>query len=173
MDLLDFSENSLYFDEPLDQRAKELIDQASDEYGENDVEPLLLEALDIAPEHLTVLVALYRFYYYQHRLDDALEVAHQALLVSGERLNFPTDWQVISDEHLGAGAQISMAMLRFYLLALKAAGFLNLRLKRWEQAIAMLAKVSGLDEADRLGCAPLLELANRAHQAESPQQAAL
>jgi len=173
VDLLDFSEVSLYFDEPIEEKVNQLINEASENYGETDVEPLLLEAYNLAPTHLSVLVAVYRYYYYQHRLDDALVIAEQALAVSGERLRFPSDWQNVTNDHLGAGALVSMGMLRFYLLALKAAGFLNLRLKRWEDAIKMLMKVVGLDQSDRLGCAALLDIANRAYQVETGELATM
>ena len=169
MDLLDFSEKSLYFDEPLAEQAESLIDQAAAEYGNSNVEPLLLEAYKIAPEHLTVLVALYRYYYYQHRLEDALHIAHQALTVSGQRLKFPQQWYQLTDAHLGAGSLVSMGMVRFYLLA---AGYLNLRLQKWQTAIDMLLKVSELDEADRLGTAALLEIAYSVYPG-SPKQAAV
>lgn len=173
VDLLDFSESTLYFDEPMAEMASKLIDQAAREYGENDVEPLLLEAYKVAPEHLTVLVALYRYYYYQHRLEDALKIADQALAVSGKRLSFPADWNRLNNDHIGAGALVSMGMVRFYLLALKAAGYLNLRLFNWESALDMLTKVSELDEADRLGAAGLVELANSVYQTQNAQQAAM
>lgn len=173
MDLLDFSENSLYFDEPLAELAAMLIEQAAAEYGNSDVEPLLLEAYKIAPEHLTVLVALYRYYYYQHRLKNALDIAQEALAVSGRRLNFPRQWYQLTSEHVGAGALISMGMVRFNLLALKAAGYLNLRLHNWQIAIEMLTKVSELDEANRLGSSALLEIAHSVYQSEKPKKAAM
>jgi tetratricopeptide (TPR) repeat protein len=173
VDLLDFSEKSLYFDEPLSEQAIQLIDQASAEYGSTNVEPLLLQAYEIAPEHLTVLVALYRYYYYQHRLEDALIIAHKALTVSGKRLGFPEIWQQLSSAHIGAGALISMGMVRFYLLALKGAGYLNLRLQKWQTAVDMLTKVASLDEADRLGATALLEIANSVRQSQKPQQMAM
>lgn len=173
MDLLDFSEKSLYFDEPLAEQAVMFIEQAAAEYGNSNVEPLLLEAYKIAPEHLTVLVALYRYYYYQHRLEDALNIAHQALAVSGRRLSFPAQWFQLSDAHLGAGALVSMGMVRFYLLALKAAGYLNLRLQKWQTAVDMLSKVSELDEADRLGVNALLQIARSVHPDQSSKQAAM
>ena len=150
-----------------------MIEQAADEYGTSNVEPLLLQAYNIAPEHLTVLVAMYRYYYYQHRLEDALIIAHQSLSVSGRRLGFPLDWQQLSNAHLGAGALISMGMVRFYLLALKAAGYLNLRLQKWQTAVDMLAKVASLDEADRLGASALLEIANSVYQSQNPQKIAM
>lgn len=173
MDLLDFSEKSLYFDEPLLDQARVLIEKAADQYGQCNVEPLLLEAYSIAPDHLMVLVALYRFYYYQHRLEDALNIAHQALEISGKRLNFPPQWHQLTDAHLGAGALVSMGMVRFYLLALKAAGYLNLRLQKWRTASDMLMKVSEMDEADRLGAAALLEIANSVYQSEQPAKQAV
>ena len=173
MDLLDFSEKSLYFDEPLAEQAALLIEQAAAEYGNSNVEPLLLEAYKIAPEHLVVLVALYRYYYYQHRLEDALNIAHQALAVSGRRLSFPQQWYQLTNAHIGAGALISMGMVRFYLLALKGAGYLNLRLQKWQTAIDMLVKVSELDEADRLGTAALLEIAYSVNPGSRPKQAAV
>ena len=173
MDLLDFTESSLYFDEPLAERAGILIEQAAADYGESNVEPLLLEALKIAPGHLTVLVALYRYYYYQHRLEDAVDIAYHALAVSGKRLGFPDDWKKLTNDHLGSGALVSMGMVRFYLLALKAAGYLNLRLLKWQTAMDMLLKVSELDEADRLGTSALLEIANSVYQSKQPKQAAM
>ncbi len=173
MDLLDFQESSLYFDEPLAEQANTLIVRAAENYGESDVEPLLLKAYKLAPQHLVVLVALYRYYYYQHRLEDALKIAHEALAVSGKRLRFPTDWKQLTADHLGAGALVSMGMVRFYLLALKATGYLNLRLLKWQSAIDMLLKVSELDEADRLGTAALLEIANSVYQNRKPKQAAM
>lgn len=173
MDLLDFSEKSLYFDEPLAEEAIKLIETAAAEYGSSNVEPLLMEAYKIAPEHLMVLVALYRYYYYQHRLEDALHIAHQALAVSGRRLGFPPYWHQLTSNHLGAGALVSMGMVRFYLLGLKAAGYLNLRLQKWQTAIDMLLKVSELDQADRLGAAALLEIAYSVQPGNSTKQVAL
>jgi hypothetical protein len=173
MDLLDINEKTLYFDEPLAKEAEQLISEAADQYGQKDVEPLLVKAHKIAPEHLTVLVALYRYYYYQHRLEDALIIAHQALGVSRQRLKFPYDWRTLTIDHLGAGALISMGMVRFYLLALKAAGYLNLRLGNWQEATEMLAKVSDLDKSDRLGSAALLEIANSIPKEQRSQYTAM
>jgi tetratricopeptide (TPR) repeat protein len=173
VDLLKLSEKSLYFDEPLSVQAEELIVKASEGYGDSNVEPFLLEAYDIAPDHLTVLVALYRYYYYQHRLEDALVIAYKALDLTGKRLSFPNEWNQLTNAHLGAGALISMGMVRFYLLSLKAAGYLNLRLQKWQAANDMLLKVTELDEADQLGAAALLGIANSVQQNQNPKSVAV
>ena len=71
MDLLDFSDCELYFDVPMPAAAEQLLAQASAEYGDPSAETALLRAHLLAPENLAVLVGLYRYYFYQHRLDDA------------------------------------------------------------------------------------------------------
>ena len=75
MDLLDFVETELYFDEPLSTEVSQLLATASAEYGSLEAELALLRASVLSPKHLSVLVALYRYYFYQHRLVAALQVA--------------------------------------------------------------------------------------------------
>ncbi|HLY96123.1 MAG TPA: hypothetical protein VKO66_02840, partial [Sideroxyarcus sp.] len=65
MDLLDFETAELYFDEPLTPEVARLIVAAADNYGSDEGELMLLRANFMAPQHLMVLVALYRYYFYQ------------------------------------------------------------------------------------------------------------
>lgn len=160
MDLLDFEGQSLYFDEPMPEKVKTLLDEAAEAYGKTDSELLLLEAHLMAPENLTVLVALYRYYYYQHRLEHALIVSDRALRASGKLLEFPETWDALDIRYLAYGAMKSMGLVRFYLLCLKAAGYLNLRLRNNDEGLAMLNKVVELDESDRLGARLLIEVFN-------------
>ncbi|GAB4357479.1 MAG: hypothetical protein Kow0060_10870 [Methylohalobius crimeensis] len=114
-----------------------------------------MRAYFLDPRNLSVLVALYRFYYYQHRLEDARMAAFHALAVSGERLGLPADWSQLDWAHLGHSATRSMGLLRFYLLALKGVGYLNLRLGASIAGMAMLAKVREMDPQDQLGTGAL------------------
>jgi len=159
MDLLDFEGQDLYFDEPLPKEVDALIEAASEEYGDPKAESSLMKAFLLAPDNLTVLVALYRYYYYQHQYQNALIIASHALKFSGLRVNFPTDWRELNISHVGAGAIESMSMVRFYLLALKAAAYINLRLLNFETAQEMLLKIIELDSSDRLGATALLAVA--------------
>lgn len=170
MDLLDFDTTSLYFDEPLPTEAARLLEQAGREYSHEQSsersELLLLRAHLIAPSHLAVLVALYRFYYYRHRLDETLRLAHQTLGVAGRALEFPADWRQVEEQHLHrALVRLPMGLVRFYLSSLKAAGYLNLRLRRFDAARDQLRKVITLDSADRLGAGALLDLIERTPRA--------
>lgn len=158
MDLLDFDGQGLYFDEPLAEEVEGLLAEAAEGYGNGTAEAPLLRAYFLASDNLTVLVALYRFYYYQHRLSDALLVARRALAASGSRLGLPERWERVGVYDLGFAAIQSMGMVRFYLLALKGAGYLSLRIGDMSAGAAMLGKVAELDPKDSMGAVALLEL---------------
>jgi tetratricopeptide (TPR) repeat protein len=158
MDLQDFNGEMLYFDEPEPPRVAELLLAASQHYGLGDAEKFLLEAYALAPQNLTVLVGMYRFYYYQHRYADANNIAHAAMSAVATKIDFPADWCELDMNKLGGGVLKSMGLVRFYLLALKGAGYLNLRLGNFEMGLRMLRKVRELDEADRLGAKLLLDV---------------
>lgn len=161
MDLHDFDDTELYFDRPLASAAQRLIEDASTHYGEaaGEAERCLLQAHLLEPRHLTVLVALYRFYYYQHRLEDALQVAERALEVSGADLGLHGDWRQLTVPTVAAAGARSMGLLRFYLLALKGSGLLCLRLERRAEAIERLGTVTAFDPGDQLGTRFLLLMA--------------
>jgi tetratricopeptide (TPR) repeat protein len=158
MDLLDFSDCKLYFEDALPVEAERLIAQAAAEYGEASAELALLRAHLLAPENLTVLVGLYRYYFYQHRLEDALVVAERAMQLSGRHLGLPSDWNLLDETRLGSAATNSFGLLRFYLLALKAASIVLLRLGQIPASRARLIKLAALDTRDQLGAGKLLEV---------------
>lgn len=159
MDLLDFETAELYFDEPLTPEVARLIVAAADNYGSDDEgELMLLRANFMAPQHLMVLVALYRYYFYQHRLEDALLVAESTLAVVGRRLEFPETWAYLREANVGEGVMRSMGLVRFYLMVLKAAGYIHLRLGNVETGQAMLKKLVELDSHDRIGGKALLDV---------------
>jgi hypothetical protein len=162
MDLLDFEAGQLYFDEPIDPVASQAIDSAAEHYGEAQSEQQLLRAYFLEPEHPLVLVALYRFFYYQHRLPDALRVAERVLRLTARRLGLPEDWRLLDEARLASGMCESTTLLRFYLLALKGAGYLELRLGENALALARLQKVAAFDDNDRLGARALIDVAREA-----------
>ena len=159
MDLLDFEAQSLYFEEALPGHVEALLKEAAGAYGSEDAEPLLLRAWFLEPEHLTVLVALYRYYYYQHRYADALLVAERAMVIAGRRLGLRYDWPELTLPSLGPGILRSMTLTRFYLMALKGSGYLLLRSGDIRDGLARLEKVAELDTEDRLGARALVQVA--------------
>jgi hypothetical protein len=158
MDLMDFDQPTLYYDDPVAPEVERLLLAAAASYGEEAAETSLLRAYFLAPEQLVVLVALYRYYFYQHRLEDALLVADRAMAVAGRRLELPEEWQRLHPEHVGHAVLRSMGLLRFYLMVLKAAGYIHMRLERLQTGRAMLEKLVELDSHDRLGGKALLDV---------------
>ncbi|MBK1695277.1 hypothetical protein CKO09_11100 [Chromatium weissei] len=162
MDFFDFSAEALYFDEPVSPAVDALLHAAAAQYGEANAELPLLRAYFYEPEHLTVLVALYRYFYYQQRYEDALRVADQAIAISLARLNLPPRWQELTELEVAQAAAQSMTLTRFLLLALKGASYLLLRLGDAKNALARLEKLAELDTKQRLGITELLALARSA-----------
>lgn len=158
MDFLDFEGQSLYFDESVCPEAEALIHKAAAEYSSNKSESYLHQAFFLAPENLSVHVALYRYYFYKHQLEKAIHVANITLKIVGAQLGLPENWQQLTKAHLGISATKSMGLLRYYFLGLKASGYLHIRIGDTATGIAMLSKVSELDSADRLGAKALLEV---------------
>ena len=156
LDLLDLGEEGLYFDEPCIPEIDALIAQAAHHYGHAMAESHLLRAYFLAPEQLSVLVALYRSSFYQHRLEDALIVAERALEVTARRLHLVGGWSSIGRVALGEAVMRSMGLLRFHLLALKGSAVILLRLGHLDEARLRLAKIAEVDERDALGVLPLL-----------------
>lgn len=122
----------------------------------HEAEPLLLEARRAAPRHPATLIALYRFYFYGHRLADARALAVEALAVAREALgpDFgsapPSETQARFD-----------ASVRFYLFALKGYAYLSLRLGELDDGRAALIELRRLDPQDRVGGAVLAQVLAR------------
>jgi hypothetical protein len=157
MDLQDFKGQMMYFDEPLTAEVEELMNRAAYAYGDGDAEGYLLKAYARAPAHMTVLVGLYRFYYYQHRLPEAIAVAHEVMAEIAPGIGFPDHWEKLTSDDLKRGVLESFTRVRFYLLALKGAAYLTLRLGDMAEGIRMLNKVVEFDTSDRLGARSLLQ----------------
>jgi len=167
VDLLELGPEAMYFDEPCAPEAQELIARAAQHYGEDTAEHCLLRAYFLVPEQLSVLVALYRYYFYQHRMEDALIVAERALDVTARRLNLVGGWSSIGHVALAEAVMCSIGLLRFHLLVLKGSAVILLRLKRLDEARLRLRKIAEIDERDALGVIPLLALVEaRQEQAE-------
>jgi hypothetical protein len=159
MDLLDFDPEPLYFDDPLTPEVDGLLRAAADGYAEDQAEAHLLRAYFLAPQQLTVLVALYRYFYYRHCLAEARLTAQRAMAEAAQRLGFPLDWRELTALQLGVGVQRSMGLVRFYLMALKAHAYLDLRASELGEGCAKLEKLVALDPLDRLGGRVLLAVA--------------
>lgn len=166
MDLLDFDGEAMYFDEPIAPEVEALLAQAAARYDQGPEHPgaehALLRAYFLQPQHLSVLVALYRYFYYRHAYREALVTADRAIAIVASRLSLPGRWQELSEDDLGRSVLVSMTLTRFLLLALKGAGYLQLRLGEPAAALERFEKITEIDTSDRLGVGELIRLARGA-----------
>ena len=160
MDLLSFDAEPLFFDHPPAEEIVQLLQRAAENYGDGQAEADLQRAYCLAPDHLMVLVALFRYYVYQQRFADAIAISQQAREVIRQPLELPHDWLTLSEAHLGSGHEKSMVMVRLYLLCLKGEAYLYARLGESEKGIPLLEKVIEIDSNDHLKATALLALLN-------------
>ena len=158
MDLLQFDAQDLYFEQQDSEEVEALIRSAAECYGSGEAELPLLKAYLRAPQSLNVLVALNRFYYYQHRLTEALLIAEKALVIIRSQIGFPDDWQQLSRAHISEAPSEALTRIRLYLFTLKSIGFLNMRLENLLLSQGIFEKLVALDDNDRIGAKGLLEL---------------
>lgn len=161
MDLLQFDARDLYFETEDSEDVQKLIRSASELYGSGAAELPLLQAYLRAPESLNVLVALNRFYYYQHRLAEALLIAEKALTLIRRDLDFPEDWRQLEMKHISEAPKDLLTRIRLYLFTLKSIGFLHLRMKNLALSRCIFERLVMLDDKDRIGAKALLELVER------------
>ncbi len=158
MDLLDFDAHDLYFQQEDSAEVQALINYAAELYATGEAELPLLRAYLRAPESLNVLVALHRFYYYQHRLQEALLIAEKALHLLRMGIDFPADWQLLQTAHITEAPKDLLTHIRLYLFTLKSIGFLQMRLENLAVSKAIFSKLVALDAKNRIGAEGLLEL---------------
>ncbi|MHB0984128.1 MAG: hypothetical protein ACYC05_00855 [Sulfuricella sp.] len=128
----------------------------------------LFQAQALAPGHATVLIALYRFYFYKGRLADALEVAERCLVKAARDNQLDEDWRRVRGGDAEFGSYDAI-LPRFYLFTLKACGYLQMRLGRLEESQAALTKMLELDPSDKLNATVLLEVLARHGQEDEDE----
>jgi tetratricopeptide (TPR) repeat protein len=121
-------------------------------------ESLLWQAQHLDPNQLEVYVALYKFYFYKNRIDEAEGVVFVALKKSAELGNFCADWKQLTTASTDWFSIENPQ--RLYLYALKALSFIRLRQSNLEGAESILRKLRELDPTDQVGGSVLQQLAS-------------
>jgi hypothetical protein len=147
------------------------VDAALREAGAHRHDPVrahaaLMRAQALAPEHPAVLIALYRYHFFGHRLRLARDVARRALAVGAQALALPAVWRSVPAAAL-PGARHD-ARTRFYLFVLKGYAYLSLRLDDAVEARDALALLRALDPNDCVGGALLEAVRRRAGDPDAP-----
>jgi hypothetical protein len=127
---------------------------------ELEAERLLASAELVAPMHMAVIVAHYRYHFYKHRFPEALAYAAKCLCLLSAELALPDDFRTVKSSH--ADFVAPEERVRFWLFALQAYGYVLLRCGRTDDATAALRKVVELDPTDQTKTRILLDVIARA-----------
>lgn len=119
-------------------------------------EAALDEAEALAPGHRAVLLGRYKYHFYRTQLEEAAPYALACVRDSARALNLPADWRAVAPGDAGFGSLA--AEPRFYLFALKAYGYVRVRVGDLEEGKAALAQVAALDPGDAVGAHRLLQV---------------
>jgi tetratricopeptide (TPR) repeat protein len=121
------------------------------------------EALALAPDALAARIGAYKFYFYRHRLDEALPHARSCVAFALEALGLGEDWQCVRPGDAAfVGSAVTLAPLpKLLMQTLIATGYVLARLGRIEESEAHLSKVVELDPGDRLGAGRMLAVVRR------------
>jgi tetratricopeptide (TPR) repeat protein len=127
---------------------------------DNVAEHHLGEALRLAPEHLAVQVGYYRYLFYKGRLQEALTQLDVCLGKAAAQSGLPLDWRNARPQD-AEFSSLDAIWARFYLFALKAHGYIKMRLGDLEGGSAAIHKAMQLDPSDKVGAKILLEVVAR------------
>jgi tetratricopeptide (TPR) repeat protein len=137
----------------------QLLQDAAAVYQQtNRAEAILWSAQAIDPACLPVYFALYKFYFYKFRLEDAEKVALMGLQTAANQGDFPFDWWRLS--RADADWDSVVGAPHFYLFTLKALAFIRLRLGKRAESLALLDKLKQLDPKDSVGASVIRDLAS-------------
>jgi len=114
----------------------------------------------IAPKNPVVKVGEYRYYFYKNRLEEALIVARECLLLISQELSLPNDWKNVLPS--SASFTSDEPALIFYLFCLKAYAYLLLRQDYLEEGREAAEKLMTLDPKNKIGGQVLIDVLERA-----------
>ena len=120
-------------------------------------ETILWSAQAIDPACLPVYFALYKFYFYKFRLEDAEKAALMGLDTAARLAGFSADWAQLTPHCVSW--DVTDGPQHFYLFTLKALAFIRLRLGRQADSLILLDKLQELDPDDAVGGSVIRDLA--------------
>ncbi len=116
----------------------------------------LTAARRCAPDQLEVLVALYKFHFYQGDTELAKDLVFQTLIKASKQGGFAFNWGELGPD--SAAWEDPRSPARIYLYSLKALAFIRLREDDPVEAAELLATLKRLDPQDVVGADVIRDL---------------
>ena len=126
---------------------------------QNRAETLFLQAQKLDRHCLQTYFALYKFYFFQKRLEDAERIVLAGLEESAQQGGFPSDYRRLVQSRQQWNLSANESAL-FYCYTLKALAFIKLRLGLTLDAQLVLSHLQQLDPEDLSGASVIMDLAS-------------
>lgn len=127
-------------------------------------EAAVLAALALAPDDVDVRVAAYKYYFYGHRLAEALPHAAWCIAAGARALGLPEDWRALAPGSVVCAGYDPAR--RFLVQSLVAWGWCSARIGDRDAALAALAKAAEIDPTDTFAAARIAEVVARGDDLE-------
>jgi len=152
-------EERVLFSPNLPPAVNQLLQMAvAASHGEKPLaEKLFKQAQQLDRSCLQTYFALYKFYFYQGRLQEAEREVIAALEEAAHQGGFPSDYRRLS--RLDSRDMYVSDVTLFYLYSLKALAFIKLRQQQTAEARVILAVMKIIDPEDRSGASVIMQLA--------------
>ena len=160
MSAVAFIEERVLFSPSIPAEVNNLLQAAvaASSVNQRQAETLFIQAQALDRQCLQTYFALYKFYFFQKRLDDAERIVLAGLEESAKQGGFPNDYHQLVANLRKWNLYANEPSL-FYLYTLKALAFIKLRLGFTLDAQLVLSHIALLDPEDRSGASVIMELA--------------
>lgn len=160
MSAVAFIEERVLFSPSIPAEVNNLLQAAvaASSVNQRQAETLFIQAQALDRQCLQTYFALYKFYFFQKRLDDAERIVLAGLEESAKQGGFPNDYHQLVANLQKWNLYANEPSL-FYLYTLKALAFIKLRLGFTLDAQLVLSHIAQLDPEDRSGASVIMELA--------------
>lgn len=152
-----FIGNEVHFGFNVDPEADAQLQRAASLISSKEAtSEALRQAELIAPEQIEVLIARYKFHFYQGETETAEKLVLKALKLAAEQGGFDQDWNQLQPH--STDWNDPRAHGRFYLYSLKALAFIRLRQDALDEAQSILNTLARLDPSDQVGADVIRDL---------------
>lgn len=134
---------------PVSEDIKQLLLLVSDHWHTPEIaSQYMQQAIELAGDHPDVLVSAYRYFFYTHNNQLALQVATRVLAMVQQTEDLPTDWVQLKPI---LSARRDDLNIRLYINAYAASGLIRARLGELEAAQQIAARVSEIESRNEFG----------------------
>ena len=135
---------------------KDLLQRAADSWqNEETADRYIRQALAHPASTVDVLISAYRYFFYRQNYGMAQKIAQQVLEQVCQQEQLPDDWPQLQ---LLLQQRKDDPLIRLYLTAYSALGYIMARIGKLDQAKTMATRLQSIDDNDEFGASLILNI---------------